>query len=213
MNKHLFLAAVLIITPAFLPEAVAQDHGPPAGGSDKSLRDSSSDLKGRSNEIERIGRDAKKPESRRRDADRPATPPAPNFAEIKEDFERIQIVNSDVLQSRASSVKPDYERIFESAAEIHKRGIRLSSNLFPLKSTKEPKENEPVIEGQELKSLLHLLDNSIGSFTQNPMFQNTKVVNPEDSPNAQKDLDAVIKISARIRNEADRMKNANSPPE
>ena len=211
MSKRLFLAAVLLITPAFVPAAVAQDHGPPAGGSDKNLRDSSSDLKGRSIEIERIGRDAKKPDSRRRDADKPATPPVPNFTEIKEDFERIQIINSDLFQTSAS--KRDYGRISESAAEINMRAIRLTSNLFPPKTAKAPKENEPVTEDQELKALLTLLDHSIGSFIQNPMFQNTKVVNPEDSPNAQKDLDAVINISARIRNEADRMKKANSPPD
>jgi hypothetical protein len=211
MKKHLFLAAVLIISSAFLLSAVAQDHGPPAGGSDKNLRDSGTDLKGRSNEIERIVRDAKKPESRARDAKKPETPPVPNFAEIKEDFERIQIINSDLFQARAS--KREYGHISESAAEIEKRAIRLQCNLFPPKSTKPSKENEPVTEDQELKSLLTQLDNLIGSFTQNPMFQNPKVVNPEDSPNAQKDLDAVIKVSARIRNEADRMKNANSRPE
>jgi len=208
MTKRLFLAAVLVITPALLSSAVAQDHGPPAGGSDKNLRDSSSDLKGRSNEIERIGRDAKKPNSRVADA-KPASPPAPNFAEIKEDFERIQIINSDLFQASAS--QPDYERISESAAEIHKRAMRLNSNLFPPKSTKQPKENEPGTEDQDLKSLLTFLDNSIGNFTQNPMFQSSKVVNPQDDTNAQKELDDVIKLSARIRNEADRMKMANAP--
>ncbi len=211
MNKRLFLAAILIVTPAFLSSVVAQTPGPPAGGSDRNLKDSASDLKGRSNEIERIGRDAKKPDSR--NDKKPETPPVPNFAEIKEDFERIQIINNDLFQAGASSVKPDYERLSESAAEVHKRATRLSSNLFPAKSTKEPTANEPVTEDQELKPLMVLLDNSVGSFIQNPMFQNTKVVNPEDSPNAQKDLDAVIKISARIRNEADRIKKANSPPE
>jgi hypothetical protein len=211
MNKQLFLAALLLFTPTLLSSAVAQDHGPPAGGSDRNLRDSASDLKGRSNEIDRIERDAKKTDSRVRDAEEPESLPAPNFPQIKEDFERIQIINSDVLQAIAS--KPDYGRVSESAGEIEKRAIRLKSNLFAPKSTKQSKENEPVAEDQELKSLLTLLDNSIGTFTQNPMFQNSKVVNPQDSTNAQKELDAVIKISARIRIEADRMKKANSPPE
>lgn len=211
MNKRLFLAAVLVFSPTLLISVVAQVYGPPAGGSDRNLRDSSSDLKGRSNEIDRIERDAKKADSRRRDDKKPESSPAPNFAEIKEDFERIQIINSDVLQANTS--KPDYERISESAAEINKRAIRLRSNLFPPKSTKQPKENEPVTEDQELKSLPTLLDVSIGSFTQNPMFQNTKVVNPEDTTSAQKELDAIIKTSARITKEADRMKKANSPPQ
>lgn len=213
MTKLLFLAAVLVITPILLSSAVAQEHGPPAGGSDKNLRDSASDLKGRSNEIERVGRDAKKPDSRGRDAENPDSLPAPNFSQIKEDFERIQIINSDDLQANASSLKADYERISEAAAEIEKRGIRLKSNLFPPKSTKQSKESEPGTEDQELKSLLTLIDNSINSFTHSPIFQDSKVVNPQDSTNAQKELDAIIKISARIKNEADRMKKANSAPE
>jgi hypothetical protein len=210
MSKLLVLATILI-SPALTSSTVAQVPGAPAGGSDRNLRDSASDVKGRSNEMERIGRDAKKPD-RIRESDKPDNPPASNFPEIKEDFERIQIINSDVLQANASG-KPEYELISESAAEIHKRAIRLKSNLFSPKSKKQSKKQskeEPGVEDQDLKSLLTLLDNSIGNFAHSPMFQNTKVVNPEETINAQKELDTVIKISARIRNEADRIKKANS---
>ena len=208
MSKRLFLATVLVITPALVSVAVGQDHGPPAGGSDKNLRESGSDLKGRSNEIERIGRDAKKAKTGARDP-KSETAPAPRFAEIKEDFERIQIVNSELIQASGST--PDYARISESAAEINKRAIRLVSNLFPPKSTKEDKKSEPSAEDQQLRALLILLDSAIGSFIENPMFQNAKVVSAEDNTAAQKDLDAVIKISNRVRNEADRMKAKSSP--
>lgn len=208
MNKRLFFAAILVIVSIPYSAAVAQDHGPPAGGSDKNLRDSGSDLKGRSNEIERVTRDAKKPESRR--SENPATP---NFEQIKEDFERIQIINGDVLQAPVSSSGHNYERISESASELNTRAIRLRSNLFPPKSSKESKEKQTQAEEQDLKSLLTSLDDSINSFTHSPIFQNTKVMTPEDSANAQKNLDAIIKISARIRNEADLRKKPGAPPE
>lgn len=211
-TKQLFLAAVLVLTPTVISSAVAQDHGPPAGGSDRNLKDSVSDVKGRSIEIDRIERDSKKAESRARDEKR-ENPPAPDFLQIKEDFERIQIINGDVLQASASSAKPDYERICESAAEIQKRATRLKSNLFPPKSKKQSKKDQPSPEGQELKSLLTLLDNSISSFTQNPMFQNTKVVTPQDSTAAEKDLDGIIKISGRITNEAENKKQGSTPQE
>ena len=165
--------------------------------------------------MERVGRDAKKPENRNANTGKTASPPVPNFAEVKEDFEQIQIINGEVLQ--ASTSKADYQRISESAAEIKKRAIRLKSNLFPPKSTKLAKEKEPDAEthaeDQELKSLLTLLDNSISSFTLNPMFQNSKVVNPQDHENAQKELETVIKLSTRINNEAERLKKANSAPQ
>jgi type IV secretory pathway VirB10-like protein len=127
MNKRLFFAAILVI-----------------GGSDRNLRDSSSDVKGRSNEIERVTRDAKKPESRP-----PENPPAPNFEQIKEDFERIQIINGDVLQAPVPSGGHDYERISESASELNNRATRLRSNLFPPQQTKESKEKQPQADVSE----------------------------------------------------------------
>ena len=108
-----------------------------------------------------------------------------------------------------ASGTPDYQVISESAAEIKKRAIRLKSNLFPPESGKKSKEAKSAPEDQELKSLLTLLDNSIASFTHSPIFQNAKVVNPEDSTNAQKELENIIKLSTRIVLEADRIKKSN----
>lgn len=208
MNKRMFFAAILVIVSIPYSAAVAQDPGPPAGGADRNLRDSASDLKGRSNEMERVSRDAKKPDSRRSE-----NPSAPNFEQIKEDFERIQIINGNVLQAPVPSGGHNYERISESASELNNRAIRLRSNLFPPKPSKESKEKPPQAEDQDLKSLLTSLDESIYRFTHSPIFQNIKVVTPEDSATAQKDLDAVIKASASIRNEADRRKKPGPPPE
>ena len=212
MTIQLFLAAVLVLTPTLITSAVAQDHGPPAGGSDRNLKDSVSDVKNRSIEMDRIERDAKKAESRARE-DKRESLAAPNFEQIKEDFERIQIINGDVLQASASSANLDYGRISESSAEIQKRATRLKSNLFPPKSKKQSKKTELGPEDQDLKSLLTLLDKSLSSFTQNPMFQNTKVVTPQDSTDAEKELDSVIQISGRITNEAERKKKASTPQE
>lgn len=199
MKTLLFLAAILVTMSSLVSSAIAQEHGPPAGGPDKNLREAASDVKGRSVEMERIGRKKKEPDN---------SPPAPTFAEIKEDFERIQIINSDVLQASPANGTIDYERISKSAAEITRRAIRLSSNLFASDPGKKSKETKSDPEGQELKSLLKLLDDSIASFTSSPMFQNTKVVTPEDSLTAQKDLEKVIKISSRIKSEADRIKES-----
>ena len=211
MNRRLFLAVMLIITPAFCP-VVAQEHGPPAGGSDKNLREAASDVKGRSVEMDRVRRDTEKPNKEKPGKEKSDSGAAPNFAEIKEDFERIQIINGDSLQAGALKENPDYQSLSESAAEIEKRAIRLRSNLFGPVSGKKSKDTESVAEDLALKPLLTLLDDSITVFTHSPIFQNTKTVNPEDSTNAQKELDAIIKISARIRNEADRMKKLSSPP-
>ena len=178
--------------------AGAQTPGPPAGGSDRNLRDSASDLKIRSNEMERLKRDAEKPESR--------TNPTPNFSEIKEDFERMQVVNSEV-QLSGSSATPNYELISKGVEEINKRATRLKGNLFPPPS-KKPKEVKLATPQPELKSLLIALDNSIIRFTKSPMFQNVKLVDSEDSKKAREDLEKIIKLSSVITIEADRLKTS-----
>jgi hypothetical protein len=216
MSKRLFLAVTLISLGVLCSSAVAQEHGPPAGGSDKNLREAASDLKGRSVEMERVSREAKKP-----DKEKSATAQPANFAEIKEDFERIQIVNNDVLQPANESATIDYQRVLESAQEIEKRAARLRTNLFGVRREKQAKDKKPSVESedskptaetQDLKSLVVGLDNSINSFARSPMFQNTQVVTPEDSLAAQKELDKIIKISGDLRIEADRVKKTHSPP-
>lgn len=196
MNKRLLLAAILLTLPTLASSAIAQEHGPPAGGSDRNLKESASDIKGRSVEMERVERETKKRDSR----------PAPSFAEIKEDFERIQIINGDVLQAKFPNGTPNYERISEAAGEITSRAMRLKSNLFATDSRKQSKEGKSDTEDRELKSLVKLVDDSIASFTNSPMFQNLKVVTPKDSLTAQKDLEKIIELSGRIKKEADRLK-------
>ena len=216
MNKRLFLAVTLISLSVLCSSAVAQEHGPPAGGSDKNLREAASDLKGRSVEMERVSREAKKP-----DKEKSTTPQPANFAEIKEDFERMQIVNDDVLQPAGESATIDYQRVLESAQEIEKRAARLRNNLFGVRREKQSKDKKPPAESQDskpsaetqdLKSLIIGLDNSINSFAHSPMFRNTQVVTPDDSLAAQKELDKIIKISGDLRIEADRVKKTQPQP-
>jgi hypothetical protein len=196
MTKIQF-ALVAFFTLMLFSSATAQTPGPPAGGSDRNLRDSASDLKIRSNEMERLKRDAEKPESR--------TNPTPNFVEIKEDFERIQVVNEEV-QKNAVSEMPNYEQITKGVEEINRRASRLKGNLFPSQPAKKPKENKPTSAQADLKPLMIALDNSIVRFTQSPMFQNVKLVNSDDSKKAQEELEKVIKLSSLIAVETNKLK-------
>jgi hypothetical protein len=149
--------------------------------------------------MERLKRDAEKPESR--------TNPTPNFTEIKEDFERLQVVNSEV-QVSGSSATPNYELISKGVEEINKRATRLKGNLFPSQSAKKPKEVKLATPQPELKLILIALDNSIVRFTKSPMFQNVKLIDSEDSKKAQEDLEKIIKLSSVITIEADRLKTS-----
>jgi hypothetical protein len=205
MNGRLWPAALFIATTALVFDAAAQAPAP-RGNTGGSPRDKTIEDKARSDEIERIRREAAKPG---------AKPDAPTFPIIKEDFERIQIVNGDVLQSRdvlRASVGPaDYARVAEAASEIRKRAARLKSNLFPAEAEKGRDAEKPRAQKDpsDLKAMLAALDQAINDFVHNPIFTNLQVVDVQHSARARQDLDRVIKLSALLKKEADRMKKAN----
>lgn len=185
MIKQLFLVIILGLAPPLWSSANAQL--PPGAGSG-SRKDKSVEDKYRSDEMERIRREGHKPGNR-------ATT---RFPQIKEDFERIQVINSNVLQALGPAV--DYQHLSDAVAEIKKRATRLKSNLFPADSKDHAEQAQQETKvGQDLKSLLTALDKTITSFVHNPIFQNTKVVDPQDSERAEKELAKIIHLSARTR--------------
>ena len=207
MLSRLILAAVALVAAASASPALAQPPSPTTSLGDKNMKDEDT-VRARSVEMERIRRDAAKPDRK------PEPSPEDRFPQIKEDFERLQIVNGDVLQAPGA---PNYARLAEAAEELKKRATRLSSNLFPPDAGKKPKDGgkkdgatkdaagaEP--DRRDLKSLLSALDESIARFVNSPIFQNTKVVNPEESAKARKELEEIIKLSTRVEQEAARMK-------
>lgn len=157
-------------------------------------REQFSDIKKRSMELERIKR-----ESGKRAVSDDLTQ---KFPAIKEDFEQIQKINSDVLKQTAAKTSLNYSAVLKSVAEIKRRAVRLKANLFP----SEPEENnetknksQAIPETEDIKILLGALDKSIFSFVHSSIFQNIKLVNSGDSLKAQNDLENVIKISSAIK--------------
>jgi len=192
MTKQLFLMTILALTSTLWSSANAQF--PPSGAGTGGRKDKAIEDKYRSDEIERVRREAATPKYR----------PAARFPQIKQDFERIQI-NNELLQVTASDARLDYERISKGAADIRKRATRLKSNLFPSPSKKGRKQTGQQTEAREdLKFLLTELDKAIITFVHNPIFENTKVVNPQDSERAARELEKIINLSARTRKKAER---------
>ena len=190
--KHLFLMTIAVLASAVWSSANAQL---PVGVGTGGRRDKSIEDKYRSDEMERL----------RREANTPLYRPATRFPQIKEDFERIQVLNSELLQANNANAGMDHSRVLDAAAEIRKRASRLKSNLFPSPSNTRSKQIEKQSkERQDLKSLLTDLDKAITSFVHNPMFENTRVINPQDSERAERELEKIIILSARTRKKAER---------
>ncbi len=160
----------------------------------KNARDRFSDIKNRSIEMERIKREANK-----RTVGENFTL---KFSEIKEDFERIQKINDDLLRLTAAETPPNYPTVLKFVSEVNRRAARLQSNLFPAEPElkKEAKNKQPISdESPKVKTLLAALDKSINSFVHSSLFQNINLVNTADSLKAQKDLETVINVSSAIK--------------
>ena len=176
---------------------------PPPGAGDKSLEDRN--IKGRSLELERIRRDASKPDSK----NQPQVPAA-KFQEIKEDFEQIQLSQTNIITAYTKVQVIDFAKISENAQEINKRGIRLKANLFPTvgskddKKPKDKKKPEEVSMSQDVKTLIIDLDNTLAAFTGNPMFTNPQVVNADSNTKALAELTKLIKLSSSLQQEANK---------
>jgi hypothetical protein len=216
MKQILFLTA-LVFSTAFCANLYGQTA--PVVSGDKDLRDT--DVKRRSVEMERIERDAKKDgksnknkrETSKTEATKTEDKLAVKFAEIKSDFEQIQLSQDAIVKAYQTGGKIDYSLIGKSALEINKSALRLDSNLFPApeaekkdaeKEKKDETENKPK-PAKSVRDLIVDLDNAIGSFATSPMFQNLRSVDPAVSAKAKLDLEKIIELSSSLDAEARKM--------
>jgi len=130
------------------------------------------------------------------------------LAQVKEDFERIQVVRNGIVRAASATNALDYRFISDAAAEIKKRASRLKGNL----ALPDPKEDEKVEKNQgefnkeQIEAALLMLCNRIESFVKNPLFETPRVVDVELLTKASSDLKSMVELSGRISKSADRLK-------
>jgi hypothetical protein len=196
------LAACVVWSACLAAPAAARQTGPvsnaPVPGTANPKREA----------IERQGREAMlrggelltRPTENRRDL-RAAT------EQVKQDFKRIQVLRNDLAQHLNSEGPLDYKVIADTAGELHKRANRLGAYLMPQASGGHDETPQSLIEldGALLKAALVTLCRRIDSFTGNPVFKVVGVVNVEQSAKAAGDLRGIIRLSARVKDGAERM--------
>lgn len=213
MKKPIILVAMILAAAAF---SNVEAQVTPPGAGDKDLRDTN--VKGRSNELERIDREARKsgkrgskdrtPQSSK--TEQPEDALATKYEEIKLDFEQIQKSQDSIITSYKSGEKVDYAQIGKSALEIKKSATRLNSNLFPppVKNLDEKKVDNAEKQTKKSKTIRDIiveLDNTIGSFAASPMFQNLRTPDPEVAGKTKIDLARIIEFSEILAAEAEKM--------
>jgi hypothetical protein len=183
----------------------------PAGASDKGP--DKGDIKARSIELERIDRDAHKPDAKNPEQPNPAS--AAKFEEVKQDFETLQRLQNDVIAEYTTKRKMDYSKISNAADQMNKSGTRLEANLFPpaedtkkKKKSKEPVKTEaPATLPADLKATIIELDNTLAAFVGSPMFTNPQVVNPDENAKAHANLKRILLLTTSLKAHADKPAN------
>src|SRR5882762_3911272 len=85
--------------------------------------------------------------------------------QIKEDFERIQFINREIIKTVFADGVVNSKQILRTVSEIRKRAARLRTNLAYPEPDSSHKEDLAATQGdQDIKVLLAGLDKSIMSF-------------------------------------------------
>ena len=127
--------------------------------------------------------------------------------QVRQDFKRIQMLRNNLAQHLASKSPLDYRTIAEAAGELNKRAGRLGTYFLPQTSGghDEKPQHQIELDGALMKSALITLCQRIDSFTGNPIFKVLDVVDVGQATKAGGDLRGIIRLSARVKEEAERM--------
>jgi len=123
------------------------------------------------------------------------------FAQIREDFTRLQFINNEMMETIFVKRKVDLKLIAATTAEINKRAARLSENLVLPRFDDKAKNQKHDDEGNHsgLQAGLLALDRGIMSFITNPLFKQPNVVDAQLALKARRDLDLIIRLSKQLK--------------
>jgi len=140
-------------------------------------------------------------------------PEAAAIPQITEDFEKIQLVDKELMTAVFANNVLNHKQIVKSTADIEKRAARLISNLAYPESTEAEKTPTGTQEKTDIRLALSKLDSAVMSFVTNPLFQtDRKVVNAELAMKVNKDLRTVVKLSESIRRQAEALGKQQTHP-
>ena len=127
--------------------------------------------------------------------------------QVRQDFDRIQVINTEIVRAVKANAGFDYKNISEQAAEIRKRARRLKDNIrLPAPGDEEagPKIPDELTQ-TEMKGALLVLSSRIISFVTNPLFETSNWIDVKLGAKASRDLEAIIEQSATIKKSAEKL--------
>lgn len=132
------------------------------------------------------------------------------YAQIREDFQRLQVINNDLARAASGGGGLDFKLVAKSASEIKKRAERLKENLAlpePAAGEKIPPSQPPADPGQ-LRVALSRLDGIVLRFTSALHAKGVGRFDAQSSNRLRLDLEAIIGLSERVKKGSERLAEA-----
>ncbi|HEU4795861.1 MAG TPA: hypothetical protein VFT02_09545 [Pyrinomonadaceae bacterium] len=128
-------------------------------------------------------------------------------SQIFEDFERLQVVNREMMLASATLNPTSCKQISKLAEEMNKRAKRLKTNLGvpDLEGEKKESEKTPDMDEAQFKASLQTLNASVKSFVGNPLFQDPRVTDVRHLAKLRLDIYNVIDLSRTIKRAASKL--------
>ena len=127
------------------------------------------------------------------------------LAQIKEDYERIQLVNIDLAKATSDQAQLDLKLAADSASEIRKRAERLLTNLSLPEMPADLERVRMPDEGEEhLRPSLVMLRRLVERFVRSPLFRDVNVIDAQTSTRTRRDLEGIVELSGRLKRDCEK---------
>lgn len=129
------------------------------------------------------------------------------FAQIREDFLRIQVVNNDLARAASGGRGLDFKLVAKSASEIKKRAERLKLNLALPEAGEGEKvpASPPPADAEQLRVALSRLDGIVLRFTSALHAKGVGRFDARSSARLRLDLEAIIGLSERVKKGSEKL--------
>ncbi len=132
------------------------------------------------------------------------------FAQIREDFLRLQVVNKDLSKAASGGGQLDLKLVAKSASEIKKRAERLKENLVLPEA--EGKEKVPAglapADLEQLRAALTRLDGIVLRFASALHAKGVGRFDAQSAARMRLDLEAIIGLSERVKKGSEKLSEA-----
>ncbi len=132
------------------------------------------------------------------------------FKKIKDDFRDLQSLNNKMMADAWSKEALDYASIADMVSKIRGKASDLKEGLSlpDAENSQTTAKTQAVTTVREFRAELLLLDKTLMSFVNNPVFQANNTVDVDLAKKASADLEHVISLSVDLKLNAQKLRKS-----